>query len=81
MLAKRYLMTPQTLAVTTTSSAQVGARTLRFGFSTLGCTDLNPDGLRSLAAANGVRFIELRGIGGELYLPGWLSKQPGGAQE
>ena len=54
-------------------------RGLRFGFSTLGCPELDVPGLRALAAGHGSRFVEIRTLGGSLDFVGTLARYPGGA--
>lgn len=52
---------------------------LRFAFSSLGCPDLDPAGLRALAAKHRSRFIEIRTLGGTTDFVGQLARFPGGA--
>ena len=52
---------------------------LRFGFSTLGCPDLDPAGVRALAAKHRSRFVEVRSLGGTVDFVGQLARFPGGA--
>ncbi|MBC8011466.1 MAG: sugar phosphate isomerase/epimerase, partial [Burkholderiales bacterium] len=52
---------------------------LRFGFSTLGCPDLDIAAVRALAAKHRSRFIEIRTLGGSTDFPAQLARFPGGA--
>lgn len=46
-------------------------------FSTLGCGELDFDAAVALARRHGVSGLELRALGGELDLPGWLGRTYG----
>ena len=56
-----------------------GGHALQFGFSTLGCPDLDPAGVRTLAVAHRFRFVEIRTLAGSLNFPEKLAGFPGGA--
>ena len=61
------------------ANASPAPRGLRFGFSTLGCPDLELTGVRTLAAKHRSRFIEIRTLGGSLNFVEPLAQFPGGA--
>jgi sugar phosphate isomerase/epimerase len=52
---------------------------LHFGFSTLGCPEIDPTGLRALAAKHRSRWIEIRTLGGTTDFVDQLARFPGGA--
>lgn len=51
---------------------------LKFGFSTLGCPELDVDAVRTLAAQNEMSFIEVRTLNKSLDFPQVLASFPGG---
>lgn len=69
-------MTQPSFSAPVTASADSG---LQFGFSTLGCPDLDPVAVRALAAQYRSRFIEIRTLGGSLNFVEQLARFPGGA--
>ena len=71
--ASTSVPSPVSLAATKAGPA------LKFGFSTLGCPDLDLAGVRALAVKHRQHYIEIRTLNGTVDFVPELAKHPGGA--
>lgn len=74
-------MNAESKTLSSTPAASDAAATLPWGFSTLGCVDLDLGAMCDLAHRFDVRNLEIRGIGGTLDAPAYFGEHFAGADD